>query len=176
MNDSFDDTQLGGLPEFDDDQVLGEIHVSPGRRLLGVLSFGAASVLLVYCAVTLPALPITNRMLLALVAVGAGALGWKLHIATEAHLILTPAELRSSTGEVLARLDDVARVEKGMLALKPSNGFALRLQKKHDRSWRPGLWTRWGRRVFVGGVTRAAHTRPVADMIAILIAQKSQEN
>ncbi len=174
MNDSSQEDHKD-IFDFEDGQILGEINVSQGRRFLGVLSFGGACVLLLVCAINLPGLPAANRFLLALAAGGAGALGWKLRLATEAHLVLTPTELRSSTGEVLALLDDIIRVDKGMLALKPSNGFALRMRSKGALSWHPGLWTRWGRRVYVGGVTRAAETRPVADMIAILVAKRDLE-
>lgn len=170
MNDSSDGF---ALPDPDSDQVLGEIYASPGRRFLGVLAFGGAAVLICFSALSLPGLPLENRFLLLLLGIGAGMLGWKMEDATRAHLVLTAGELRSSTGEVLAALDQVERVERGMLAMKPSNGFALRLKDKQTWSWHPGLWTRWGKRVYVGGVTLAAQTRPVADMIAILIAARS---
>lgn len=152
MNDSTDGF---AFPDPDSDQIIGEIHASPGRRILGLVSFGGAAVLLAYCGLALPHLPVENRLLLGMLALGAAALGWKMQDATRAHLVLTAQELRSSTGDVLARLDDIRRVERGMLAMKPSNGFALRLETKQPWAWHPGLWTRWGRRVYVGGVTLA---------------------
>jgi hypothetical protein len=41
---------------------------------------------------------------------------------------------------VLARIDEIASLDRGTFAFKPSNGFLLRLSRKGTRVWRPGLW------------------------------------
>jgi hypothetical protein len=73
---------------------------------------------------------------------------------------------------VLARIDDVVAVDRGMFAIKPSNGFMLKLKTPAPRAWHPGLWWRLGRRLAVGGVTPGSQTRPVADIISVMIAER----
>jgi hypothetical protein len=46
----------------------------------------------------------------------------------------------------------------------------LRLSDKAPRAWYPGLWWRMGRRVGIGGVTSAAQTKAMAEIIAAMIA------
>jgi len=87
---------------------------------------------------------------------------------TRAILELTREELRERDGAVLARIEEVERVDRSMFAMKPSNGFLLVLNRPRTRAWRPGLWWRLGRRVAVGGVTSGGQTRPMADIIAAL--------
>lgn len=158
-----------------DEPIVAEIHISKGRRGFGLFTFAGASLLVLYCGLFLPDLPFGNRLVLIAAAFGLGALGWRMKTATDAYLILTQSSLRASTGEVLARLDEVTRIERGMLSIKPSNGFALKLDTKRPLAWYPGVWGRMGKRVFVGGVTMAAQARPVADIIAAQLIQRAQD-
>ena len=75
-----------------------------------------------------------------------------------------------SDGTVIARLDNIEKVDRSAFAMKPSNGFLIILKEPGPRVWRPGLWWRLGRRVAVGGVTNGAHTRPMADMMKLKLA------
>ena len=111
-----------------------------------------------------------------LIVVGLGCLFMLQYMwrATTVVLVLTEDALQEENGEVIARMDDIVRVDRGMLAMKPSNGFSLVLREKGPRRWRPGLWWRLGRKVAIGGVTSGAQTRPVADIIAIKIAERDR--
>ena len=110
-----------------------------------------------------------------LVLLGLGCLWFahRLQLATTRKLHLTETALIDSEGEVLARVEDIVSVNRGMLAIKPSNGFMLLLKDPAPRAWQPGLWWRFGRRVAVGGVTSGGQTRPMADIIAAMIARNA---
>jgi hypothetical protein len=80
--------------------------------------------------------------------------------------------LTDSEGTVLARVEDIVAVNRGAFAIKPSNGFTLTLKNPAPRAWQPGLWWRLGRRVAVGGVTPGSQARPMADIIAVMVARR----
>ncbi|ETX14197.1 hypothetical protein OCH239_04925 [Roseivivax halodurans JCM 10272] len=152
-------------------EVLAVVRASAARRVVGVGAVAALGVLLVALALSQP---LGFAWRLGLLAMAAVAL-WgarQMQIATRAVLELTRAELRERGGETLARIDEVARVDRSAFAMKPSNGFVLTLDRRRERAWRPGLWWRLGRRVAVGGVTSGSQTRPMADIIAALTAER----
>jgi hypothetical protein len=91
--------------------------------------------------------------------------------ATVLGLVLTEQELVDTSGRLLARIEDIHRVERGFLAFRPSNGFSLHLKRSQPRAWAPGLWWRFGRRIGVGGVISGAEGRAMADLIGALIAR-----
>ena len=95
--------------------------------------------------------------------------------ATQYALILTDRALLEvdadgQPGRVLATLDGIAAVERGTFAMKPSNGFLLRLEQPAGRVWAPGLWWRMGRRIGVGGVLSAPQTKAMAQIIEFRLA------
>ena len=75
--------------------------------------------------------------------------------------------LRDGNGRLLCRMDQIAGVDRGAFAFKPSNGFLVKLKEPMPRVWQPGLWWRLGRRIGVGGVTPAGQGKFMADMIAL---------
>jgi hypothetical protein len=97
---------------------------------------------------------------------------YKLQLATTRKLFLTEEALTDSEGTMIARVEDIVAVNRGAFAMKPSNGFTLTLKNPAPRAWQPGLWWRLGRRVAVGGVTPGSQARPMADIIAIIIARR----
>lgn len=157
-----------------EEQVLMRISASPGRRWFGITALAALGGLFLLMAATTPSAGIW--------AVGFGVAGlaalWaatRMERATRAVLRLTETELSEEGGEVLARIENVVKVDRSVFAMKPSNGFVLLLDTPQGRVWRPGLWWRMGRRVAVGGVTSGGQTRPMADAIAMLIARRKGE-
>ncbi|SNR27991.1 hypothetical protein SAMN06265370_101458 [Puniceibacterium sediminis] len=157
---------------MDDTRILAEVSASPFRRAVGVGMLWFLGGLLIYVALTTP--PSVNWQIF-LVLMGSCALwlGYVMMRATSLVLQLTEHELRDSAGTVLARVEDIEKIDRGAFALKPSNGFTLILKQPQTRCWRPGLWWRLGRRVAVGGVTPGSQTRLMADLIAALIAGES---
>jgi hypothetical protein len=102
------------------------------------------------------------------------ALAEALRRATSVGLELTRAELRTTRGEVLARVEDIAAIDRGVFAFKPASGFILRVREKGPFGWSPGLWWRIGRRIGVGGVTGRDEGRYMADVIAAMLLERGQ--
>lgn len=156
-------------------EELARITASPGRRLIGVVAMGGLGALLLYLALSEAGMEMIWKLLL---AVGGGLALWLAHRTWEATghaLILTEEALSDSDGTVLARLDNIELVDRSAFAMKPSNGFLIVLKEPAPRVWRPGLWWRLGRRVAIGGVTSGAHTRPVADIMKLKLAERAGE-
>lgn len=156
-----------------DDEILVTVRVSTLRRWLGIgvlLAFGG---MVIYVALATPPAPLWQVFLL---VIGAGAL-WgaeRMRRATEHRIELTRDELRGSDGTRIAAVDQIEGLERGMFAFKPSNGFLIRTRAPGGRAWRPGLWWRLGRRVGVGGVTAAAQTKAMSEILAALLAERAQ--
>ncbi|TDK51587.1 hypothetical protein [Antarcticimicrobium luteum] len=154
-----------------EDDILMTVKVSAMRRWLGVgvlLGFGG---LLVYVAFATPPALAWQGFLL---AIGAGAL-WLAEMmrrGTSARIELTRTELRSSDGTRIAAIDEIEGLERGVFAFKPSNGFLIRTRAPGVRTWRPGLWWRLGRRVGIGGVTAAAQTKAMSEVLSALLAER----
>lgn len=153
------------------DKVLATIKASPGRRILGIGSLWVLSLMVIYVAITQPPALGWQIFLLALGGVSIW-IAEQMRRATAITLELTAQELRDSTGTVLARLDDIAELDRGMFAFKPSNGFLLRLNGAKPRAWRPGLWWSLGSRVGIGGMTPAHEAKFMAEIIATILAKR----
>lgn len=152
-------------------EILATIHSSMGRRILGIGSLYALSLMVLYVAVAQPPALFWQIFLLAL---GGGSL-WISELmrrATASALELTEHELRDTSGVVLARVDDIVSLDRGAFAFKPSNGFLLRLKTSAERSWRPGMWWRFGSRIGVGGMTPGPQTKFMAEIIMTMISQR----
>lgn len=153
------------------DEVLAVLTVSGARRWFGLSVQGALGAMLIYLGFTLSA---AFGWQLFLIVVGGFAL-WStvaMHRATAVGLELTKDELRSEAGECVAKVAEITRVERGMFAFKPSNGFVITLAAKAPRAWRPGVWWRIGRRIGVGGVTSAPQAKFMAEMLTALINER----
>lgn len=154
-----------------DPEILASVKASAGRRFLGLGSLYILSLMVIYVAITNP--PELGWQVF-LFALGGGSL-WiseMMRRATSHRIELTLEELRDSSGVVLARIDEIASLDRGTFAFKPSNGFLLRLSRKGTRVWRPGLWWQLGSRIGVGGMTPGPQTKFMAEMISAMIAER----
>jgi len=147
---------------------------SPMRRVSAVAMLGVLGILLLRVALGPEALGAGWVTMLLVFAAAGFWVSWRLWEATACRLVLTEEELVEEgldgvRGRVLCRLDDIAGVERGTFAFKPSNGFMIRLKTPASRVWAPGLWWRFGKRVGVGGVTPAGQGKAMADVIAARI-------
>jgi len=155
------------------DEILAVIEASAPRRVIAVAMLVTLGGLLLYFAVTTPA-DIVARAALVLFGGLCFWLAERMNAATKLRLELTEQELRDSSGEQLVAIEDVASVSRGMMALKPSNGFTLVLNKKKGPTrWRPGLWWRLGSRVGIGGVTAGSQTKPAAQIIEAIMLERA---
>lgn len=155
-----------------DEQVELRLAPSPGRRAFGLgVTYGLGGLLL-YLALAAPPAPLWQVFL---ILSGAGALwiGEKMRRATRGAVELTAEGLRDADGTVIARMEEIDELDRGIFAFKPSGGFLLRLRApRAPRAWRPGLWWRMGRRVGVGGMTSRGEARAMADLISLRLAKR----
>ena len=155
-----------------DDEVIIALRAPPARRAIGVGIVASLGVLLLWLALVAP--PAAPLWLGVLVALGAVSLwgAWRMWTATAHAVELTEAGLRDSDGTVIARFAEIAGIDRGLFAFKPSNGFLLTLHEAPGRRWRPGLWWRVGRRAGIGGLTPRGPARAMADAIQIRLAAR----
>jgi len=152
---------------------LAILTVSPLRRAIGLLAVTVLAVLVLYIAVARPPEELIWRVFL----LGFGGLcvvlGEAMRRATARAVHLRRDGLFDSRGRELARIEDIVALERGLFAFKPSNGFSVRLARPLGRAWAPGVWWRLGRWLGVGGVTSASQAKIMADMLAVLLAERS---
>jgi len=154
-----------------EDGVILRLEPSAGRRAFAVGILYSLSALFLWIAFAQPPAP---GWAVFLIVMGVVTLlgGERLRRATAHRLELTDEGLRDTSGRVLARWDDIEKVERGAFAFKPSNGFLIVLKTRGSRVWAPGLWWRIGRRVGVGGVTPQRASRFLAEQMAMRIEAK----
>lgn len=155
----------------DENGVYATVTASPARRLFAYGILFALGALVLFTALSQPPGPLWLIFML-IFGVGALWLAERLRRATSLVIELTETEVRDSSGVVLAHMDDIKGVDRGVFAFKPSNGFTLVMKTKRPRSWAPGLWWRLGRRVGVGGVTSAGQCKFMAEQIAFRLSSR----
>ncbi|MGR3485604.1 MAG: hypothetical protein ACU0BF_09690 [Paracoccaceae bacterium] len=148
-------------------------QASPARRLFALGVLYGLGLFVLALAVNRPPSPAYLILQLAL-GLGALALAERMRRSTSGPMTLDGGELRDGQGRLIARLDEVASIDRGAFAFKPSGGFLLRLTTPAPRAWVPGLWWRMGRRVGVGGLLARAPARAVAEAIAFALASRDR--
>ncbi|MCB2137045.1 MAG: hypothetical protein KDE08_14050 [Rhodobacteraceae bacterium] len=154
-------------------EEIARIAPSAARRVLGAATLGSLGALLIFVALFRPPPAILPMIALLLVGFLALWLCAAFYRSTALGLVLTADELRDTGGRLVAKVENIRRVERGFLAFRPSNGFSLLLETPEPRVWAPGLWWRIGRRVGVGGVISGADGRGMADLIGMLVARRN---
>ena len=156
-----------------DDPIL-VLYPATARRFMALGAIGAMGMLLIYLGFSLQGQFLAR---LTLVTVG-GLCVWatsRMYIVTSHTLILTPDGVSESSGRVLARIEDIDRVERGTFAFKPSNGFLIFLKTPSTRAWRPGLWWRFGKRIGVGGVTNVGENKAMAELLQVELLKRDDQ-
>lgn len=154
-----------------DDDIHMQLSASPGRRVVGVGSVAILGAIMLYLSVVQP--PSFGWQVFMIVFAAASFwMAQRMWHATAHRLELTPNGLRSSDGRVLASMEDVVAIDRGVFAFKPSNGFTVKLSRKGSFAWEPGLWWRIGQRVGVGGVTPRTPAQVMAEEIQMRIPQR----
>ncbi|UWQ22519.1 hypothetical protein [Jannaschia sp. W003] len=157
------------------DDAAPPIHVlrpSPARRAIALGIQIVLGLLLLWIALAQPPEALLWRVVL--LALGGGALvlglrGWQ---GGAQGIVLDAGGLRTEDGRTVAALANIASVDRGVFAFKPSNGFLLRLHEPMPRAWSPGMWWRVGRRVGVGGVISPSDAKFAADVLAMRVAER----
>ena len=157
---------------------LARVEASPGRRGFAVTALCLLAVMLLWIGFQATGTSAGGAIALlaqaAFISVGLGALWvamilWK---ATSVALVLNEEGLADENGRVLAAMEDIDRVDRGLFAFKPSNGFLLILKSSQPLAWQPGLWWRLGKRIGIGGVCNGGATRAMADILSMHMAEK----
>ena len=154
-------------------EILVKLEVAQGRRMFGVLSVSGLGITLLYIAAVYP--PTIVMSLLSLILIGALFI-WasiRLYRSTDNTILLTREAITTQSGHVLCRLDDIAKVDRGFFAFKPSNGFLVSLKQRGERSWAPGMWWSFGKHIGIGGVTSPRQSKEMVSIIQILLAEKN---
>ncbi|MGA9254782.1 MAG: hypothetical protein WBV78_17745 [Roseobacter sp.] len=154
-----------------EDEVIARVAASLVRRVVGIGMLALLAVIVLYVAI---ATPPTFGWQMFLIAMGTGSLMVAniMRVSTRNTLELTRTELRDNEGTVLIRIEEITSIDRGAFAFKPSNGFLLRLKTSQKSDWRPGLWWRASKRIGVGGMTPMRETKFMAEMIALLLAER----
>lgn len=152
---------------------LARLDAGPTRRGVATGLVAGAGAALMVTASGMGDLAGIVLAVLGIGGVGVSAAVWR---ATAGHVVLTPGGLYDQTGACLVPLADVDAVITAPFAVKPSNGFTLRLRRAHPARWRPGLYWRWGRRLGVGGVPAGRAARHMADLLNCLLAARQMSD
>jgi hypothetical protein len=155
------------------DKPLITVKPSPPRLWFSVAALGALGALMLWIALAHPPAELGWRVFL---LVAGGAIGWgawRLVGLQDRALVLTEAALVDTRHGEICRIEDIVELNRGVFAVKPARGFALSLAQRGRRHWVPGLWWRIGRSVGVGGMTGAAETKVLAEMIEAMIMSRS---
>lgn len=156
-----------------DNEILATVGASALRRWMGVAMLIAVAGAVIYVALARPP-SLGWQGFLLITGVLALWMADRLRRATEHRIELTETELRSTDGTRIATIDEIAALDHGVFAFKPSNGFLIKTRASGARVWRPGLWWRLGRRIGVGGVTPASQTKVMSEILAAMLAQRDQ--
>jgi hypothetical protein len=154
------------------EHVLARIEPSAARRVLASGTVGTFGLLLVSLGFFRPPASVSLQFFLIVLGGLSLLVAVRVYRATSGTLILTETGIRDGSGLAVARLDDIAGVDRGVFAFKPSNGFVLRLKSAQPKAWAPGLWWRFGRRVGVGGAISGAEGRQMADALSALLLRR----
>ena len=104
-----------------------------------------------------------------------GWFGRQLLMSDASKVMFDGETISDDTGEVICRLEDIDRIERGLALFKPTNGFVLTLKAEAPRGWSPGLWWRMGKRIGIGGATPGRAPRNMADAINLALMQARGE-
>ena len=149
--------------------ILASLTPSQPRRVIATGTVAALATLLIWVAGVTPA-ALGWKLVLFATGLAAGWAALSMWQATAVGILLTEEGLVQTDGTLIAAMDEIAHVDRGVFAVKPSNGVVVRLASRHPYGWAPGVWWRTGRRLGVGGVTSAAGAKAMADILAMRLA------
>ena len=156
-------------------EPLATVSASAFRRVFGVGMLLGLGGIVLYVAFARPPEALAWRLFLVALGIAVLALAEMMRRATAGRVVLTEEGLFDGAGRTLAPIEEITGIERGMFAMKPSNGFVVRLSRGGARGWAPGLWWRLGRRLGIGGVTSAAQSKVMAEVLTAVLARRKGE-
>lgn len=155
-----------------DDTVIVALHAAPMRLAFALLVFGGLGVILIYLSFTSSGGAAAKAFLLVL-GLFVFFAGYLLKRAAEGALLLTTSGLETQDRVLLVPWEEMVAVDRGALAIKPSNGFTVKTKSPMRRGWALGLWWCVGRRFGVGGVASAGAAKFMAERIAMRLKDQA---
>ena len=154
-------------------EILTKLEPSLGRRWFGAIVLSFVAVLMLYISFFQPPASLAGKIVLPLMAFAFfWQAQWNLRV-TKTGLYLTKEGIFDGNGKQICALYNMMEVDRGLFAFKPSNGFLIRLHERERNAWAPGLYWRIGRRLGIGGATQPAQAKAMADIISMLILERS---
>ncbi len=147
------------------DEIILSIRPSAGRRLMGAVSLVALAVVMLPLVLRASGIWQAVFLVASILVLLAARRLWS---ATGDSLELTREEFRTGSGRVLTPISNVASVDRGVFAFKPSHGFLVKLHEPSGSGWAPGLFWQRGRMIGVGGVLPGGQSRAMAELITAL--------
>jgi len=156
------------------DTAISVLQPSAFRFGLGVGSMAVLAIGALFVAFGWSGGGAVGRFVFFLIACGAAWAASTVWNGGRRAVLLTEDGLVEDTGEMIAPIEHIAKVDRGAFAVKPSNGFVVYLTENAPRGWRFGLWWRYGRRVGVGGLTPGHMGRAMADQLALILLARGE--
>lgn len=152
--------------------LLARLRVRGARRVIAVVSLSVIGGALLFAAA---AETIGFGWRAVLVAFGGAGLwgAWAVQKATEHDILLTREGIFDESGRMIAAMDDIVAVDRGVFAFKPSSGFVVKLARPMPFAWAPGVWWRFGRRLGVGGSVSGFEAKAMAEILELALADRA---
>ncbi len=147
------------------DEIILSIRPSAGRRLTGAVCLVGLAVVMLPLILRASGIWQAVFLVASILVLLAARRLWS---ATGDSLELTREEFRTGSGRVLTPISNVASVDRGVFAFKPSHGFLIKLREPSGSGWAPGLFWQRGRLIGVGGVLPGGQSRAMAELITAL--------
>ncbi|MCF6273940.1 MAG: hypothetical protein L3J37_12285 [Rhodobacteraceae bacterium] len=154
---------------------LARLEVSPARRTAGVAMQGGLGLFLLYLVATRPMGSAMASLILAVAGFTMIWFAWRFWQATEVSIVLTTDGLFDSNGRFFCNFSDIAKVDRGFFAFRPSAGFVISTKSPVARGWAPGLWWAFGKRIGIGGATGRAGGKQMSDIISVMLTERGNE-
>ncbi len=155
-----------------EDKLLARLRVGGARRVVAILAVTLLGGAVLYLAAA-EGMDIGWRAFL----IGLGAImlwgAWAIQKATETDLLLKRSGLYDASGRMIAEMDNIDAVDRGVFAVKPPSGFVIRLKKRMKSGWAPGVWWRVGRKIGIGGAVSGLETKAVAEILELALADRA---
>jgi hypothetical protein len=153
-------------------QEIARLEASPVRRWFGILVIGAVGLGVIYVAFATPPASPLAKFVMPLLGAALVYQAYRNLQATQQALVLTEDGLWIEGGAQLFSLDNVQSVSRTAFAMKPSNGFSVKLNTPVPFGWSPGVYWCVGRSVGIGGATDPAQAKAMAEALSILLANR----
>lgn len=159
------------MPEYSDIETPLVLRVSRVRlaAVCAILVFIGTSIW--WAGANSPSPSIGPRLL----AIPGGAIwlwaAWGLWARAERGLVMDETGLSDTDGRHIASFAQIKGLERGVFAMKPSNGALIKLNETGAIYWMPGLWWRLGTRIGIGGLTPKAPTKAFVDVLSAKLGQ-----